>query len=196
RENERFGMLILSGKLPRQALLGSLLLGSTLGCSHGFYGYEEGLAQRILPPLNIDAHEGLSAPSKTAQEAANGKGATPEPELDHKVDSAPGGLPAPPQANEVCQPGQTLTLPDVVALAFRLQPRLRASLESIQQARGREDIAFAAFLPALTSAYSVGGFDLNVGGAGVPLPGLPRLPAFTFPPFPGSLPRRLEPPTR
>src|SRR5262249_17012079 len=42
RENERFGMLILSGKLPRQALLGSLLLGSTLGCSHGFYGYEEG----------------------------------------------------------------------------------------------------------------------------------------------------------
>jgi outer membrane protein TolC len=85
-----------------------------------------------------------------------------------------------------------LTLPDAVALAFRLQPRLRASLESIQQAQGREDIAFAAFLPALTSAYSVGGFELNVGGAGLPLPTLPGSPAFTFVPFTGALPVGLD----
>jgi outer membrane protein TolC len=79
-------------------------------------------------------------------------------------------------------------LPDALALAFRLQPRLRASLESIQQARGREDIAFAAFLPTLTSGNSAGGFDLNVGGAGIPIPGLSNSPAFTFLPFTGALP--------
>jgi outer membrane protein len=98
-------------------------------------------------------------------------------------------LPAPPPRKEVGgEPGHPLTLPDAVALAFRLQPRLRASLESIQQAQGREDIAFAAFLPVLTSAYSVGGFDLNVGGAGFPLPGLPNAPPFTFLPGAGALP--------
>jgi outer membrane protein TolC len=85
-----------------------------------------------------------------------------------------------------CQP---LALPDAIALAFRLQPRLRASLESIAQARGREDIAFAAFLPALTSAYSVGGFDLNVGGAGIPLP---NSPPFNFIPFTGAVPVGLD----
>src|SRR5262249_4133840 len=78
---------------------------------------------------------------------------------------------------------------DAVALAFRLQPRLRASLESIQQARGREDIAFAAFLPTLTTGYSVGGFDLNVGGAGLPLPNSPPV---SFIPFTGAVPLGLN----
>jgi outer membrane protein TolC len=81
-----------------------------------------------------------------------------------------------------------LTLSDAIALAFRLQPRLRASLESIQQARGREDISFAAFLPSLSTAYSVGGFDLNIGGTGFPIPGLPNSPAFSFLPGLGALP--------
>jgi outer membrane protein TolC len=83
-------------------------------------------------------------------------------------------------------------LPDAIALAFRLQPRLRASLESIQQARGREAIAFAAFLPVASTGYSVGGFDLNVGGTGFPIPGLTNSPAFTFLPFGGSLPVGLD----
>src|SRR5262249_41227831 len=72
---------------------------------------------------------------------------------------------------------------------FQLQPRLRASLESIQQARGREDIAFAAFLPVLTSGFSVGGVDLNVGGSGIPLP---NSPPFNFIPFTGAVPVRLD----
>jgi outer membrane protein TolC len=98
-------------------------------------------------------------------------------------------MPPPPPAPEAgCEPGRTLTLSDAVALAFRLQPKLRASLESIQQARGREDIAFSAFLPVLTTGYSAGGFDLNVGGAGLPLPSLPNSPPFTFIPFTGSVP--------
>src|SRR5262249_54303037 len=87
-----------------------------------------------------------------------------------------------------CEPDQPLTLAAAVDLAFRLQPRLRASLESIQQAQGKEDIAFAAFLPIVYSGYSVGGFDLNVSGTGLPLPGLPSSPPFTFLPFTGALP--------
>src|SRR5262249_28174006 len=91
-----------------------------------------------------------------------------------------------------CEPDQPLTLAAAVDLAFRLQPRLRASLESIQQAQGKEDIAFAAFLPIVYSGYSVGGFDLNVSGTGLPLPGLPNAPPFTFLPFTGALPIGLD----
>src|SRR5439155_20683841 len=43
--------------------------------------------------------------------------------------------PAPTWA-EVAPCGMTLTLPDAIALAFQRQPRLRAHLESIEQARG------------------------------------------------------------
>jgi outer membrane protein TolC len=98
-------------------------------------------------------------------------------------------VPEPPPGREAGrQPGQPLTLADALDLAFRLQPRLRASLESIQQARGKEDIAFAAFLPVLSTGYSTGGFELNAGGAGLPLPSLPNSPPFTFVPFTGSIP--------
>jgi outer membrane protein TolC len=61
--------------------------------------------------------------------------------------------------------GRPLTLPEAVALAFQRQPRLRAYLEEIQQARGLSDIAFAPFLPMVSAGYSVGAYDLNVGGA-------------------------------
>jgi outer membrane protein TolC len=95
-------------------------------------------------------------------------------------------LPAPNPINEVSyKPDQTLTLSDAVALAFRLQPRLRASLESINQAQGRQEISFAAFLPILTTGYSVGGFHLNAGGLQA-LVGSPS--AFTFIPAIGAVP--------
>src|SRR5262249_47346972 len=87
-----------------------------------------------------------------------------------------------------CEPGQTLTLPDDVALAFRLQPRLRASLESIRQAQGREDIAFAAFLPTVSSTYLAGGYHVQAGGTGFPIPGGPHSPHFTVLPLPRSGP--------
>jgi outer membrane protein len=171
-------------------LLGFLLLTPTFGCSHERYSCLEGLAQRILPPPDIDVHRELSAPKKTPQEAADGKLARlgqPKP-LD-EVDAALANLPAPPLGNDVsCEPGQALTLPDAIALAFRLQPRLRASLESIQQARGREDIAFAAFLPTLTSAYTVGDFRVNAGGTGFAIPGVPNSPTFTVLPLLGTVP--------
>src|SRR5262249_54042374 len=52
--------------------LGFLLLASSLGCNHERYSYQEGLAQRILPPANLDLHEELPAPKKTAQETSGG----------------------------------------------------------------------------------------------------------------------------
>src|SRR5205085_573113 len=62
---------------------------------------------------------------------------------------------------------------------FRQQPRLRGYLESVEQARGQSGIAFSPFLPTLGTAYSVGGFDLNVGGEPIRLG---KLPGFTVVP--------------
>jgi outer membrane protein TolC len=80
---------------------------------------------------------------------------------------------------------QVLTLPEAIETAFRVQPRLRVYQESIEQARRGEDIALAPFLPMAVAGYSVGGFDLNVGGNSVPLG---PLPGFTFLPAVGSIP--------
>ena len=51
-------------------LLGFLLLASPLGCSHERYGYQDGLSQRILPPVNIDVREELSTPKKMTEETS------------------------------------------------------------------------------------------------------------------------------
>jgi outer membrane protein len=99
-------------------------------------------------------------------------------------------LPTPFDADaSVCEGGQTLALPDAINMAFQLQPRLRASLESIRQAQGREDIAFAAYLPSVSAAYSVGGYDLRAGGAGLPLP---SSSPFNFFPGVGAIPVGLD----
>jgi outer membrane protein TolC len=134
------------------------------------------------------------SPEKTAKEAPNGKQAGPgQPKSPDEVDAAQDKVSAPPQESDVsCQPGQTLTLPEAIALALRLQPRLRASLESIQQARGREDIAFAAFLPTMSSSYLAGVYHVQAGGKGFPIPGVPNSPNFTILPFLGSVPVGLE----
>jgi outer membrane protein TolC len=83
------------------------------------------------------------------------------------------------------EPTLTLTLAEAIDEAFRQQPRLRVYLESVEQARRGEDIALAPFLPTAAVGYSVGGFDLNVGGNSVPL-GPP--PGFTFLPAVGAIP--------
>src|SRR5258708_3422997 len=88
--------------------------------------------------------------------------------------------PSPSAAEMLDEPaGQPLALPDAIALAFQRQPRLRVYLEGIQQAVGRNDIAFAPYLPTLSTGYSVGGYGLNVGGTPVPIgpsPGFTVLP--------------------
>src|SRR5262249_28237065 len=95
-------------------------------------------------------------------------------------------LPAPQGHEAGCELGQPLTLPEAVALAFRLQPRLRVFLEGVVQAQGAQTVAFAPFLPLAVTSYSVGGFDLNAGGAGLPVGA--GTPNFTFLPFTGALP--------
>jgi outer membrane protein TolC len=166
------------------------LLGAAFGCTHEPYSHAADPAQRILPPVNIDTHDEPPSTQAPTLAAASGKRAElgqPQP-LDEPA-SAPVQSPAPHGGAAGCEPGQPLALPDAVELAFRLQPRLRASLEGIRQAEGREDIAFSAFLPILSTAYSAGGFALDAGGAGIPLP---NSPPFTFIPGSGTLPVGLD----
>jgi outer membrane protein TolC len=164
-----------------------LSLSSTLGCSHERYRCQEGLTERILAPPNSAIHEELPSSSKTAQEAAGRSQARlGQPVPFNEADFGEAKLPAPAQGSDViCGPGQTLTLTQAIDTAFRQQPRLRVYLESVEQARRAEDIAFAPFLPMAAAGYSVGGFDLKVGGEGVPLG---PLPGFTFLPSLGAIP--------
>jgi outer membrane protein TolC len=173
-----------------------------VGCSH--HGAVSGdlLVNRILPPETSGTaapHPELPAPAAAAlgtprtTEEPREAGAAEVPKADAGDTSAvPLPLDGQPQTSSVSADGlpcQPLTLPDAIALAFQLQPKLRAALENIRQAEGKQDIAFSAFLPVLTSAYSVGGFDLNVGGAGLPLP---NSPPFNFIPGLGALPLGLD----
>jgi len=82
--------------------------------------------------------------------------------------------------------GKPMTLPEAISLAFANQPRLRAQLETIRQARGQQQIAFSAFLPLAVGAYSVGGYGVGVGGNEVRIS--PQSPNFNFVPFLGFAP--------
>jgi outer membrane protein TolC len=94
-------------------------------------------------------------------------------------------LPAPSAEDDNLGTGKALPVHEAIVLAFQRQPRLRAHLESIEQARGLKGIAQSLFLPTLSSAYSVGGFNLNAGG--IPItPG--QLPGFTVVPPGFALP--------
>jgi outer membrane protein TolC len=168
-------------------LLGFLLLASPLGCSHERPCYQDGLDQRILPPVSLDVRAELSTPTKMPQEPSGG-GPAPlvPPKAADDTDTKEGNLPSPAQGSVVaCGPAQTLTLAEAIDTAFRQQPRLRVYLESFEQAWHGEEIAFAPFLPTAVAGYSVGGFDLSVGGESVPLG---PLPGFTFVPAVGSIP--------
>jgi outer membrane protein TolC len=167
--------------------LAFVLLTCPLGCSHNRSSYHEDLAQRIVPPANLEIHEELPAPNKTTQvlfsagsarfgqpKAADDKG----PETIEPTAATQGG-------GSAGEPPAILTLAEAIDTALRQQPRLRVYLESIEQARRAEDIAFAPFLPVAAASYSAGGFDLNVGGQSTPLG---PLPGFTFIPALGSVP--------
>jgi len=131
---------------------------------------------------------------KKVQEAADSTPARPvAPKLPDDADPAPAKLPTPAQGADVrIETGQPLTLAEAIETAFRLQPRLRASLESIQQAQGHEDIAFAAFLPTVSSDYLVGGYHIQAGGVGFSIPGVPNSPTFTVLPLLGTIPVGIE----
>jgi outer membrane protein TolC len=166
------------------------LLGLAVGCSHHESLAPEGLAQRILPPPDASTQAApevlLRAPEAPKEESKSG-------EAEKKAEpSAPVAGAAPQTLARDGVPCQPLALTDAVALSFRLQPRLRASLESIAQARGREDIVFAAFLPIANASYVAGGYHIQAGGKGFPISGAPNSPDFTILPFLGSVPVGLQ----
>jgi len=178
-----------TGETNARLYLGFIaILGLTcaLGCNHVAHGIQAGPTERILPPPNATGFQGPAAPQPAVQAAVEVR------QVSLEQPQPPTELPSPPQA--VAAPHrdresggefrQTLDLPGAIATAFRIQPKLRVALERIQQARAKEDIAFSAFLPLLTAGYSVGNFDLNVGGPGIPVAGTP----YTFLPPGGALP--------
>ncbi|MFN5330749.1 MAG: TolC family protein [Planctomycetota bacterium] len=88
-------------------------------------------------------------------------------------------------AEEPATAAHIMTLDSALAEAFRIQPRLKAQLESIEQARQGENIAFAPFLPVVSAGYSVGAYGVSVGGVGIPVPGGGN---FNYLPSGGSIP--------
>jgi outer membrane protein TolC len=106
-----------------------------------------------------------------------------------KPPEPPAPAAAAPAADDTEKAGEPLSLQQAIELAFRRQPRLRAHLESIEQARGLKGVAQSLFLPTLSTDYSVGGFNLNAGGIPVRLatPG-GTLPGFTVIPPGFALP--------
>lgn len=180
-------------RLPLRRLLG-VVLALSVGCSSSGGPRTDALADRILPSLDTTsiapARSGhdrtpalLGVVQARADEPAGKAGNSDSP----KPESLPPVAEAGADNLAACPP---MPLLDAIATAFRLQPRLRVFLETVQQARGAETIAAAPFYPAAAVAYSVGGFDLNVGGAGIPIG--PGTPNFNFVPFTGAVPVGLD----
>jgi outer membrane protein len=207
-----------NGPLPLARLAGSGLLSLAAGCIGTGLSTSDTAAQRLPTPQFVAFQQtvpgGQAAPDALrldvipvghleADQPAGKQGKQEEADKStakqpKSQDKAPLERSAPPLAvtadGGVSVRRQPLTLPEAIGLAFQFQPRLRAALESIEQAAGRQDVVRAAFLPVASTGYHVGGFDLTVGGEGIPLgQGAQALAQrFTFVPFTGSLPIGLD----
>src|SRR5262245_37146367 len=119
----------------------------TVGCVRTRVEVRDSLEARILPVVDpTKPADAMVLPA--AAERGQGLDGTLPPALEPVTAAPPRPIeavsPAPPATGvPEGSAGQTLTLPEAIGLAFRLQPRLRAQLESIAQARGREQIAFS-----------------------------------------------------
>ena len=159
-------------------------------------------SSKSVAPAAADA---MVRPTSLAQPEGV-RGAPSEPRGDTNLPPAIGGempsaglaLPRPPTTHAPASPdaaeldainaaGRPLTLTEAIELAFRYQPRLRIQLEGIAQARGRREIVASTFLPIVGGSYSVGAYDLGVGGQSISLNGL-KSPGFNFLPGLGALP--------
>lgn len=171
-----------TGRLQAGLTLLGLVLISTLGCGHDRYSCQDSFTHRVLAPVNLDLREELPPAKKSGQDASGKVQAhLGHPQSSREVDSETANAPVAAQGSMACaEPAQILTLAEAIDTAFRQQPRLRVYLESVEQARRGQDLAFAPFLPIALAGYSVGGFDVNAGGLSV-IPGF--LPASRlFPP--------------
>jgi hypothetical protein len=163
------------------------LLISSFGCTQVHTERRAALARRILPeesdttPSRSQEGREASAKSVVADTMVQPASAS-QPEAKETNDLPPAleptstrelGTPKPPEPSVPASrdeaaidsgPGKPIDLPEAIGLAFRYQPRLRVYLETIEQARGLEGVAFSPFLPTLGGGYSVGGFDLRGWG--------------------------------
>jgi outer membrane protein TolC len=141
--------------------------------------------------VNIDAHQELLASKASTEETSRESPArSGQPKVEDDTDAKEAKLSTFAEGRQVTSELiRNLTLADAIDMAFRLQPRLRVYLETVEQARRAEDIAFAPFLPTTSVGYSAGGYDVNAGGF---VPPLGSLPAFNFIPSLGSIPTGLN----
>jgi outer membrane protein TolC len=137
-------------------------------------------------------------PGQGTEVPSNGNRSTPlPPALEGSPPRGDADRPPPPATSlpadsdetaldAIAATGKPLTLPEAIELAFHSQPRLRAQLESIAQARGQQQIAFSTFLPLVAGRYDAGMFSLGVTGEPIRLGN--GLPGFNFIPGLGALP--------
>ncbi len=163
--------------------LWSVVLCLAVGCTHHEVVSPDVLSEHILPPPDVPSNGVTESTAMTPLPAAERVGPGSPSEIDAENARLRGSA---KESGAGCAPAQTLTLPEAIATAFQQQPRLRVFLESVEQAQRGEDIAFAPFLPIVAASYSVGGFDLNVGGHNAVTVG--PLPGFTFLPALGAIP--------
>ena len=105
----------------------------------------EGDRSSAIPPAIVEP------PQRT-----NSDHSSPAPSLPSDSDQA--------TLEAIAASGKPLTVSEAIDVAFRSQPRLRAQLETIDQARGLQQIAFSAFLPAAGLRFDGGGFRLGAQG--------------------------------
>jgi outer membrane protein len=163
----------------QRLLTASLVTGFSVGCAD-LERRRASFDHRVLPPAVAKSQPSTETPAAAGgviQVRADLPTANPVPTTPTELTSSVG--------DERIVSGP-LTLPEAIALAQRMQPRLRVFLEGVVQARGAERVALAPFLPTVSAGYSVGGFDLNAGGA--PLPFGAGTPNFAFLPINGSIP--------
>ncbi|WP_422928937.1 TolC family protein [Singulisphaera sp. PoT] len=169
-------------------------LAFAMGCGHDRPGLRESLASRIEPTTAlatapIPRPAGAGTPADPMLARAN---ATREVEGPPALPDRPVAIESPPpqdvaELDAIATSGRPIDLGEAIGLAFRLQPRLRAQLESIAQARGRQEVAASTFLPTAGGSYSVGGFDLGVGGQPIRI-GNDATSGFNFVPGLGAVP--------
>jgi hypothetical protein len=107
------------------ALLAFLLLTSTIGCSHAPYWHQESLAQRIVPPVNLDVREELPTPKKMTEETSGESPAhSGQPKAGDDTDPREVKQPTAAQGTGIArEPALALTLAEAIDTAFRQQPR-------------------------------------------------------------------------
>ena len=110
-------------------------------------------ASAAHPDVEVRSQREQPAPLPPAIVGPSPRAATNR--LDSPATSLPGDSDE-ATLDAIAATGKVVTLPDAVKLAFRHQPRLRAQLETIAQARGAQQIVFSTFLPTVAANYDVG----------------------------------------